>query len=400
MKTSLLFVTFRLSSGGAEKALENLLWELDYDKFDVDVMLFSQDSSLVSIPQQVHVLETPNDIASLAVGKPPVANGVFAEFRYLTGKVQSAAKLLANAIPNGTYRANQVKWTRMWEPCLKTLDREYDVAVGYIHGLPSYYVIDKVKAKRKYLWIHCSYQELNADCEMDRGYFSRADKVITISPNCLEQLKDCLPSLADMFISLPNINRPESIVALSKSVDASGSYAGRSVKVCSIGRLADEKGFDLAILAANELNKEQVDFTWLVLGEGPERAHLEELIGQYGLGDRFMLVGRKTNPYPYLAAADIVVQSSRSEGKSVVLDEAKLLDKTIVSTRYMSVDDQITDGVDGYLCETDCQDIARTILRAIELGKPQGLEKSRQALISDMNASVEAHCRLFETGHL
>ena len=55
------------------------------------------------------------------------------------------------------------------------------------------------------------------------------------------------------------------------------------------------------------------------------------------------MLGVRDNPYPYIKNADVIVQPSRFEGKSMVLDEAKILAKPIVATAYTTVRDQLND---------------------------------------------------------
>ena len=70
------------------------------------------------------------------------------------------------------------------------------------------------------------------------------------------------------------------------------------------------------------------------------------------MADVFQLLGPKENPYPYIMNADIVVQPSRFEGKSVVLDESKILAKPIVATAYPTVVDQVSEN-EGIVVDID-----------------------------------------------
>src|SRR5690606_12427392 len=82
------------------------------------------------------------------------------------------------------------------------------------------------------------------------------------------------------------------------------------------------------------------------------------------------LLGIKNNPYKYIKNADLIVQSSRYEGKSLVLDEAKILLKPIIATKYDSVTDQIEDRETGILVDINPEGIAKgveEILGNIEL---------------------------------
>jgi glycosyltransferase involved in cell wall biosynthesis len=120
---------------------------------------------------------------------------------------------------------------------------------------------------------------------------------------------------------------------------------------------------DIAIEAARQLKSAGVDFQWLVVGDGPERASLQAQIDSLGLGDCFALLGSRENPYGYMKACDILVQSSRVEGRSIVLDEAKILEKPIVATNYTTVVDSLIHGKTGWIVEMTPQAVADGILR-------------------------------------
>ncbi|RZJ25383.1 MAG: glycosyltransferase, partial [Flavobacterium sp.] len=100
---------------------------------------------------------------------------------------------------------------------------------------------------------------------------------------------------------------------------------------------------------------------WYILGEGEERPVLEEKIKANNLQQRFILLGIKENPYPYVKRADLYVQPSRFEGKSIAIDEAKILAKPIVVTNFPSIVDQITHLENGFITEINAQSIADAI---------------------------------------
>ena len=133
----------------------------------------------------------------------------------------------------------------------------------------------------------------------------------------------------------------------------------------SVGRLSYEKGFDIAVKACKILKDNGMKIKWVLVGEGTERSLLEKLINENQLKDEFLLIGASYNPYKYLSKADIYVQPSRFEGKSIAMDEAKILNKPIVATNFSTVKDQITDKVDGVITEMNSEDLARGIMKLL-----------------------------------
>ena len=77
--------------------------------------------------------------------------------------------------------------------------------------------------------------------------------------------------------------------------------------------------------------------------------------------DCVKLLGKKENPYPYIANCDIYVQPSRYEGKSVTVREAQILGKPVIITNYPTAKSQVKDGVDGIICNINNDSIAEAI---------------------------------------
>jgi glycosyltransferase involved in cell wall biosynthesis len=137
-------------------------------------------------------------------------------------------------------------------------------------------------------------------------------------------------------------------------------------KLVSVGRLHEIKGYDMAINAAYILKKENINFKWYVVGEGTEREKLEKLIEKQGLENNFFLIGLRENPYPYIANANCLVQPSRFEGKSVVLDEAKILNVPILVTNYNTAKDQIDHLKNGIIVDMNAESIAEGIMELLK----------------------------------
>jgi glycosyltransferase involved in cell wall biosynthesis len=368
MKKKILFVMGTLGSGGAEKSLINLLTMMKNKEFEIDLLLFSKTGALIEdIPAHVNLLDPIKEIAFLSSGMN--STNLLKNFSF-KGSILRAINILLSSVnkPKSYYQGNQILWERVWNPSVPQLSKEYDVAVAYMHSIPSYYVMDKVKSDRKVLWIHSDYSKLEADFQFDYRYFNKADTIITISDLCRNSLCEAFPHLVHKFKVLHNINSPQVIHSLSNQFvpDEYAEPGKNQVPIfLSIGRLSKTKGFDLAVNAAFILKQRGIKFCWFIIGEGSERERLTSLINKNGLQEYVFLLGLRRNPYPYIKQANIVIQTSRYEGKSIVLDEAKILCKPIVSTNYVSVYDQLQDGETGMLVEMSDKSIADGIERLL-----------------------------------
>ncbi len=135
----------------------------------------------------------------------------------------------------------------------------------------------------------------------------------------------------------------------------------------AVGRLAEEKGFDLLIRAVDRLLKDGRDLTLLIAGEGPSKLALRGLIDELGRGDRIRLLGFQSEVIPFYEAMDVFVLSSLREGLPNVVLEAMALEVAVVSTRIAGIPRLIDDGRNGLLVEPGSVDaLAAAIARTID----------------------------------
>lgn len=339
-----------LSCGGAEKSLISFLNEIPEgyisdNELELDLLVLNKkDYFFTNVPTWVNWLDTDTYI-----------DGVFESTKEILQNTKKLTVLIEKLLPKMKMKLKsqqnasivQHVWN-CWKDSIPMLDKVYDLAISYVDGFSNYYVIDKVKASKKILWVHNEYEKLNYNIEYDRAYFSKADAIVTISNRCVDCLKNVFPELKEKIWMIPNISSQAIIWNMSdekilENIETENLFV-------SIGRLSEQKGFDLAIDAA-ELLSERIDFTWFIIGEGDLRGELEERIKSKHLQNRVFLIGNKSNPYPYIRKATVFVQPSRFEGKSIALDEAKILEKPIVVTNYTTAKDSIKDGENGYIVD-------------------------------------------------
>lgn len=141
---------------------------------------------------------------------------------------------------------------------------------------------------------------------------------------------------------------------------------GDEIIVLSIGRLHYQKNFDMAVESCKLLVDRGYNIRWNIIGDGEEKERLMKLIEENHLENNFKLLGLKSNPYPYIKQADIYAQTSRFEGKSIAIDEAKILNKPIIVTNFSTAKDQVNDEIDGLIVEMDAIAMADGIEKLIK----------------------------------
>ncbi|MCU6710292.1 glycosyltransferase [Paenibacillus sp. J5C_2022] len=355
----LLFVMSHLHCGGAEKALISLLQTIDYTRYEVDLLLFKQEGMFLhQLPQQVNVLGAPDGYSYFDMPLMDALKACMAK-----GKVATAISRLQAGLVFKQERNAARREQRAWKyisHALPKLQKHYDAVIGYLEKNPVYFGIEKVSATKKLGFIHNDYEKLGMDPSLDQGHFGKLDYLITVSSACGEVLERLFPQYADKVKVMHNIISPSTVRMMSlRPTPALPDVQGW--KIVSTGRLHPQKGFDLAIAACRRLVDSGCDVRWYIIGEGQERERLEAMISQYGLQERFVLLGLQENPYPLIRMADIYVQPSRFEGKPVAVDEAKILGKPIVVTNFSTAADSIASMKNGVIVEMSEEALASGI---------------------------------------
>lgn len=392
MKLNILLHIGGLGAGGAEKSLVSFLDTLPKERYNVDLMLLNNRGLFRNmIPGYINIIEPPFPYNCLGISPTNWRFYIKHNPKYLIKKIYSLFKLKKGYLPTG-----QILWP-LWSDEIKTNVKEYDVAMSYIEGLPNYYIIDKVKAKRKILWIHNEYTKLGYNKEIDKDYFEKADAVVTISDICKNDLVNNFPELKEKFHILENITNPILIKKMAEEDITDPLFENRQkqLTLLSIGRLYPQKNYQLAIDAAKIIKDKGIYFKWYIIGEGVLRESLEKQINNLSLQDNIILLGLRSNPYPYIKQCDIIVQSSLFEGKSIAIDEAKILCKPIVATNYPTVYDVITDKKNGLISEMAPVALAEKI---ITLYNDKDLSKSLSNNLKeetiDNTAEIEKYIKL------
>ena len=177
-----------------------------------------------------------------------------------------------------------------------------------------------------------------------------ADYVLTVSPDLLEKAKQlglkageiavvpapargCMDHAAQPEISQDSAQSSDA----GSGVDSGSGYGASSDTDCdaapcllTIARLAPQKGLDLLLEAATLIKQRGIDFTWLVAGDGPLKAQLNQQIADAALPVK--LLGRREDIGALLSQADVVVQTSYWEGQPLTLREAMQAGRAIVAT--------------------------------------------------------------------
>ena len=349
-KKNLLFACYGLGIGGIERCLVNLINILPEDEFDVDLLVMNPEYALKDqIRRQVNFLDAFSYILNTEFTMQEIRK---------RGGLWKYRKML---LPYFDHRVRIKLGLPLWTT-FRPLGKKYDVAIAYSqNGLGPYYVADKVTAGRKVLWYHNgAYEKKGKDYALDQQYYPRFDYVVAVSRHCAGVLREKFPCLEGKITVLRNICDREHILQGAEAFYPE-DFSGDAAHLVTVGRLAPEKGPDLALEACRLLREEGRKIVWHWVGDGPMMKTIRAQAEQMGLGDCFRLEGDQVNPYPFMKYAKIYVQPSRYEAYSTTVTEARVLAKPIVTTAVGGMEDQLTDGITGRIVPISAQALAEAI---------------------------------------
>ena len=382
-KKKVLFVINTLGCAGAEKALLELLKEFPKEEYEVSLYVLLNQGELISqIPQYVKVLnQNYSDMSVLSKeGKKVLKHQIFCRLfqkRAVFKNIPYLLKGLMRMIKCRKVYPDKLLWRVMSDGGMKSEDT-YDLAVAYLEGGSTYYVHDHVNAKRKIAFLHVDYTHAGYTRKLDKNCYQDFDRIFTVSEEVRNSLERVYPECKERIMVFPNLIDQKGIREKAKEKGGfSDKYDGW--RLLTVGRLTSQKAYEIAIDAMKLLKEKGVQARWYVLGEGELREVLQRQINRLGLEKDFLLLGAVENPYPYYAQCDLYVHATRFEGKSIAVQEAKILGCPILVSDCNGNREQVKDGVDGSVCALTPESVSAKIEELLENEKQREIYGCRSA---------------------
>lgn len=357
---NILVASYDMEIGGVERSLVSLLNTFNYEKYNLDLLLYSHTGELLKLIPENTTLLLENEKYSTI--RKSIGN-IIKIREYGLGLQRLKAKFVGKI---GKFRSldETYQLQMMWEYCNKKfpkVEMPYDIAISYLW--PHNFVAEKVNAKLKIAWIHTDYSNIKPDRIKDLKIWEKYNYIVGVSKECVNTFLKIYPTLKNRCITIENITSTEFIK--KQSLEKYDRVFDKNFfNVLSVARFSHAKGIDQGIEALKILEERGYeDIKWYVIGYGGDENYLKELIKKYSLENRFILLGKKENPYPYMKDCDIYVQPSRYEGKAVTVVEAQILEKSVLITNYPTAKSQVIEGIDGEICELSSDGIANGIER-------------------------------------
>jgi glycosyltransferase involved in cell wall biosynthesis len=364
MKINLLFVIDSLHCAGAEKSLVTLLSLLDFSKYSVDLMLFGHGGELEElVPKEVTILSPLKytDFAALNIKEAIKYSLSHFEYKLFSSRIKYSYGIRKKKFSNA--QKARIFWQSVSDVIEKN-PKEYDIAISYAQGVPTFYVAEKIRAKKKYTWVNTSYRLTEEEKEFQKRFYDKYDKIIAVSDSAKEILLETFPCYLNKVKVIYDINNPDFINKMA-SIGDSFEDQFEGIRLLTVGRLAAGKGYDIALEACKKLKEKGIRFKWYALGKGPLKDEIDEYIQANDLSEHFLLLGVKANPYPFIKNAAVYIQTSRFEGFGLAIAEARMLNIPVVTTRFDAVYNQMIDGKNGIVVDMNSDAVCEGILKMI-----------------------------------
>lgn len=292
----ILFIMYNLAGGGAEKVLIDLLDNIDYTRYEVDLLLIRKEGVYI---------DSVNANVKIKSIVDPGRNNIYSYAKSLL--YSYLPKLLIGGI----------------------IGKKYDIEIAFLEGESSKIATySKNKKSKKISWIHTDLKNYTVmSRKEEKQIYKFMDDIICVSNLCKQSFINIYPEYNDKTKVIYNLIDNKTIMEKSEEDNKM-----KKKYILAIGRLVNQKKFDNLIKSYKLLVDEGFSEELVILGEGELRDSLQKLIDELGLEERVHLNGFKSNPYKYIKRCSVFVVSSEYEGFSLVVAEAMILGKAIVTT--------------------------------------------------------------------
>lgn len=372
MPKSRIFIAIHyLEIGGVETSLINLLLALDPTRVEVDLLVYDPRGEMMEfIPDWVQQIPSPK--AYCYIERPLKAALLAGEWRLVVARLQ-AKWAMRKFVQKEQPRDGSAIFGYLGKyvtPILPDFFARgtYDLAISYL--TPHDIVLQKVKASKKIAWIHTDYSTIQVNASLEFPTWAAYDHIVSISDQVSETFSSVFPALRSKLIRIDNLLTSAFVRERAQGSRPSDfpQHEG-AMHLLTIGRYSYPKNIEGIPPLCRALRQQGLNVHWFVIGYGDDQ-QIRAAIAECGMESYVHLLGKRANPYPYIAHCDWYVQPSRYEGKSIAVQEAQILCKPTIITNYPTAASQVQHGVDGVIVPLEREACAKemaTTLRNSDL---------------------------------
>lgn len=364
-KKKILFVLLNLNGGGTERMILNLCNNLNSEKFDITLCLFSTTG------EYINQISSKVKLIGLNINKSQLFVMKFFKYFYLLNKVIKDIK--PSIVISSITQVNLFMsiFAFFYRKKIRFIARESNILSLITETEP-------LHRKIMYKWLYRFFDTIIAQSQdmkddLLKNYSIKSHKIVVINNfidnNIIEKKCENLPSTT--------------------------LFPSDCINLLTVGRLDYQKGFDLLIETfAKVADKKNLHLT--ILGKGPLENVLKKQITNLNMSKYITMQGFSDNPYQYMKKADVFISSSRFEGFPNVVIESLFCGLPVIANNY-------TGGINEILSEKIFGEIIDiTSTNQFDLAINNCLNKNRK-MISDMCSKkysktviLSSYIKLFE----
>ena len=303
-KKKILIAAYNLDIGGIEISLINLLKNINYEKYDITLVLEKKKGVFLDeVPKQIKIKE----------------------YKVSQNKILFIRKFINFC--------KQLNWKFHYK-------NYYDCAISYATYSKPCSFLARMSSKNSILFVHSNYCQVYRDKILVKNFFdgimlNKFKSIIFVSNESKKDLCD-IYKIANKSFVINNLIDYNKIIKLSKvNINLDLRYSKNFVFV---GRLDESsKKVSRIIEVAKKCKDKKMDVGFWIVGDGPDLELYRNMKDKYKLGN-VIFYGKQKNPYPYIKNADYLILTSSYEGFPVVYNEAIILGKPILTTIDVSDD--------------------------------------------------------------
>lgn len=370
MKKNLLFYSGGLKIGGLEKILIEYVNNIDYNKYNVKLLLMSDfgDNTLVNEVNknvEINYIKSRNIIEKKEALKK--------EKESILGKIKYNIFLLNEKL--------------LTKKKLKKYFKNHNIDLLIDFDISLINFSNETKGIKKITWIQVSLSHfLNKESINVFEYgkkLKQYDKIVTVCEEMKEETVLLYPYLFDKITTIYNPFDFDRIIKKSNEWGSLNENDRKMIEedyILSVARLdTRQKDFKTLIEAYKILEKLGVKEKLYIIGDGDGKHEVEELIKSFNLQNSVILLGAKQNPYIWMKNAQIFVHSSKYEGLPTVLIDAMILEKLVISSDCpVGPKEILENGESGILFETgNAEELSEKLIEVLKNEDIRKLKKER-----------------------
>ena len=352
----ILIVNINLSMGGAEQSLVAFLNLINYDKYEIDLLLLQKDNTLLSkINSNVKIINAYENSPYLDCSlKENIKNCIKDK------KISYLFLTVFLSILKGL-KIDIYSIRKLFPNAPKEI---YPVAIAYKQGKTTGFVGNKINAKIKITrYVHGKIKYFGISQKYYQKVYKKFDYIITLNDTLKNLFKEKFKIDENKLKVISNTQNPQLIIEKSNdfTVEKNTQYV-----FSTVGRVVPIKGFEIAIDVAEILILNGLtDFKWYFIGGAKNESYeffLKKKIKEKKLENNILFTGSLENPYPYIKASHIYLHPSLIDAMPNAIIEALTIGTPVLATKTIGACKLIEENANGMLSEINAKDFAKKLI--------------------------------------